>query len=34
MTEPEAHHYLQKRAMDSGVTILEAAEMVEVLNSP
>lgn len=31
MTEPEAHRYLQKNAMDSGVSIVEAAEMVEAL---
>ena len=33
MTEPEAHHYLQKCSMDSGTGIVEAAEMVISLNS-
>lgn len=33
MTEPEAHKYLQKCAMNSGTTMLEAAEMVISLNS-
>lgn len=28
MTEPEAHKYLQKCSMDSGVGLLEAAQMV------
>ena len=28
MTEPEAHKYLQKCAMDSGTSLLETAEMV------
>ena len=28
MTEPEAHRYLQKRAMDSGCDIVETAQMV------
>ena len=28
MTEPEAHKYLQKCAMDSGTGLLETAEMV------
>ena len=28
MTEPEAHKYLQKYAMDSGTSLLETAEMV------
>lgn len=33
MTEPEAHHYLQKCSMDSGTGIVEAAEMLISLNS-
>ena len=33
MSEPEAHKYLQKCAMNSGTTMLEAAEMVISLNS-
>lgn len=33
MTEPEAHKYLQKCSMDSGVDMLEAAEMVISLES-
>ncbi|WP_035767572.1 ANTAR domain-containing response regulator [Butyrivibrio sp. NC2002] len=32
MTEPEAHKYLQKCAMDSGTSLLEMAEMVISLN--
>ena len=32
MTEPEAHKYLQKCAMDSGTSMLETAEMVLTLN--
>ena len=28
MTEPEAHKYLQKCAMDSGTNLLETAEMI------
>ena len=28
MTEPEAHKYLQKCAMDSGTNMLETAEMI------
>ena len=28
MTEPEAHRYLQKRAMDNGCDIVETAQMV------
>ena len=28
MTEPEAHRYLQKCAMDSGTDMLETAEMI------
>ena len=31
MTEPEAHHYLQKCAMDSGNKLTETAEMILVL---
>ncbi|MCI5759072.1 ANTAR domain-containing response regulator [Bilifractor sp. LCP19S3_H10] len=34
MTEPEAHRYLQKCAMDSGTKIVETAEMVILLASP
>ena len=26
MTEPEAHKYLQKRAMDAGIDLIEASE--------
>ena len=33
MTEPEAHRYLQKRAMDTGTGIVEIAEMVIMLAS-
>lgn len=33
MTEPEAHHYLQKCSMDSGTGIVEAAEMLISLSS-
>lgn len=33
MTEPEAHKYLQKCAMDSGNSMLEAAEMVISLSA-
>ena len=33
MSEPEAHKYLQKCAMNSSTTMLEAAEMVISLNS-
>ncbi len=33
MTEPEAHKYLQKCSMNSGTSMLEAAEMVISLNS-
>lgn len=33
MSEPEAHHYLQKCSMDSGTGIVEAAEMIISLNS-
>lgn len=33
MTEPEAHHYLQKCAMDSGTNMVETAEMVLTLQS-
>lgn len=33
MTEPEAHRYLQKRAMDTGTSIVEIAEMVIMLAS-
>ena len=33
MTEPEAHKYLQKCAMDSGSDMLETAEMVISLSS-
>ena len=32
MTEPEAHKYLQKCAMDSGTSLLETAEMIISLN--
>ena len=32
MTEPEAHKYLQKCAMDSGNSLLETAEMIISLN--
>ncbi|MCR5655959.1 MAG: ANTAR domain-containing protein [Butyrivibrio sp.] len=32
MSEPEAHKYLQKCAMDSGTSMLETAEMVLTLN--
>lgn len=28
MSEEEAHHYLQKRSMDTGVNIIETAQMV------
>ena len=31
MTEPEAHHYLQKCAMDSGSRLSETAEMILLL---
>ncbi len=31
MTEPEAHKYLQKCAMDSGTNIVETAEMIMLL---
>ena len=34
MTEPEAHRYLQKCAMDSGNKVAEIAEMVLLLASP
>ncbi|MGN0362795.1 MAG: ANTAR domain-containing response regulator [Bilifractor sp.] len=34
MTEPEAHRYLQKCAMDSGTRIVETAEMVILLANP
>ena len=33
MTEPEAHRYLQKRAMDTGTGIVEIAEMIIMLAS-
>ena len=33
MTEPEAHKYLQKCAMDSGTSLLETAEMVISLSN-
>lgn len=33
MTEPEAHHYLQKCAMDSGTNIVETAEMILTLQA-
>ena len=28
MSQEEAHHYLQKRSMDTGVNIIETAQMV------
>jgi response regulator NasT len=34
MTEPEAHHYLQRCAMDSGTKIAETAEMILLLAGP
>lgn len=34
MTEPEAHRYLQKCAMDSGTKVSETAEMILLLASP
>jgi response regulator NasT len=34
MTEPEAHHYLQRGAMDSGTKIAETAEMILLLAGP
>ena len=33
MTEPEAHRYLQKCAMDSGTNLRETAEMVISLSA-
>ncbi len=34
MTEPEAHRYLQKCAMDSGNSLVETSEMILLLAAP